>query len=95
MSRLNTRPSNKDKHPGLPDLSPQRRSPAQKRADDKRAAEEKQAKEDAQKQGIRRLAEAEECAMQKTKMRPGPRPRTGTSSAGKHMHMMNVELNRC
>jgi hypothetical protein len=53
MSQPNTQPNNKDKHPGVIDLSPQRCTPAHKRVDDEKAAEEKQAREDVYKAGIR------------------------------------------
>ncbi|KAI9438746.1 hypothetical protein H4582DRAFT_2076372 [Lactarius indigo] len=77
MSRLNTRPSNKNKHPGVVDLSPQRRTHGQKKADEEKTAEEKQAREETRKAGIRRLAEVEERDKQtlNTLMGPGPGPR--------------------
>ena len=100
MSRLNTRPNNKDKHPGIVDLSPQRRTPVQKKADDAKAMEEKQAREDTHKAGVRQLANVEQRAMQKLKalMTPGPGPRlsetttrgelaTADLGTGKHMHI--------
>lgn len=43
MSRMNTRPNNRDKHPGVVDLSPQRRTHVQKSTDDGKSAEDKQA----------------------------------------------------
>jgi hypothetical protein len=59
--RPNTRPTNKDKHPGRVDSSPgPRRSQLQKKADDGNSAEERQAREDTRKAGIRHLAEVEE-----------------------------------
>jgi hypothetical protein len=73
----NTRPNNKDKHPGIVDLSPPRRTQAHKRADDEKTPEEKQAQEEARQAGIRHLAEVEKRTMQKLKslMGPGPGPR--------------------
>jgi hypothetical protein len=107
MNRLQTRPNNKNKHPGIVDLSPQRRTPAQKRADDEKTAEEKQAQEDARKVGIRHLAEVEERTMQRLKamMASGPGPRVVDKIAdtapsqvastrvgmGKYMHKLYVQ----
>ena len=65
MSHLNTHPNNKNKHPGIVDLSPQRRTPIQKKADNTKAMEEKQAREGTHKAGVRQLANVEQCAMQK------------------------------
>ena len=84
MSRINTRPKNRDQHPGIVDLSPQRRTQAHKRVDDERSAEDKQAREEARKAGIRRLAEVEERNAEKLKMMatgPKPRPRMVTSAS--------------
>ncbi len=67
MSRPNTRPNNKDKHPGRVDLSPQRRTQSQKRADDEKSMEEKQAREEHHKAGVRQIAEVEECTTQRLK----------------------------
>ncbi|KAH9046393.1 hypothetical protein EDB83DRAFT_2317717 [Lactarius deliciosus] len=87
MNHLSTRAANKDKHPGVVDLSPQRRTHEQKKANDEKAAEDKQAREEARKAGIRKLAGVEERGRQKlnTLMGPGPRPRarlvTGSNMA--------------
>jgi hypothetical protein len=84
MNRLTTRTNNKDKHPGIVDLSPQRRTHTQKKADDEKAAEDKEAREGAHRAGVRQLAEVERRAMQKLKalMTPGTRPRaSGQTSA--------------
>ncbi|KAN0130534.1 hypothetical protein V8E53_009217 [Lactarius tabidus] len=72
-----TRPDNKNKRPGLVDLSPQRRTHAQKRADDEKFTEDKQAREDIRREGIRRIAEVEERTAQKMKSlgAAGPKPR--------------------
>jgi hypothetical protein len=77
MSRLQTRANNKDKHPGVVDLSPQRRTQTKKRVDDERTVEEKQFREEARKATIRRLAEIEQQSTQKVKalMAPGSGPR--------------------
>ncbi|KAI9431350.1 hypothetical protein H4582DRAFT_2085196 [Lactarius indigo] len=77
MSHLNSRPSNKNKHPGVVDLSLQRCTHGQKKADEEKTAEEKQAREETQKAGIRQLAEVEERDKQtlNTLMGPGPGPR--------------------
>ncbi|KAI9436910.1 hypothetical protein H4582DRAFT_2058382 [Lactarius indigo] len=77
MSRLNTRPSNKNKHPGVVDLSLQRCTHGQKKANEEKTVEEKQAREETQKAGICRLAEVEEHDRQtlNTLMGPGPGPR--------------------
>ncbi|KAI9432031.1 hypothetical protein H4582DRAFT_2062213 [Lactarius indigo] len=66
-----------NKHPGVVDLSPQRRTHGQKKADEEKTAEEKQAREETRKAGIRRLAEVEEHDKQtlNTLMGPGPGPR--------------------
>jgi hypothetical protein len=80
MSRPNTRPKNKDMHPGIVDLSPQRRMHAQKKANDDRSTEERQAREEAHKLSIRHLAEVEERTTQRHNMvmAPGSGPRTLT-----------------
>jgi hypothetical protein len=86
-----TRPDNKNKHPGLVDLSPQRRTHAQKRADDEKFTEDKQAREDIFREGIRCIAEVEERTAQKMKSLgvAGPKPRarmvtaTSETSTGK------------
>jgi hypothetical protein len=91
MSPLTTRPNNKNKHPGIVDLSPQRRTHTQKRADDETAAEEKQAKRDAHKAGIRRLAAAEEHAMQKMKAVMGPE--LGPRASGQTTHEASTTAN--
>jgi hypothetical protein len=77
MSRLQTCANNKDKHPGVVDLSPQRRTHTQKKADDERAAEEKQAREVARMATIRHLADIEQHTIKKFKslMAPGSGPR--------------------
>ena len=77
MSRPNTRPNNKDKHPGRVDLSPQRRTQSQKRADDEKSMEEKQAREEHHKAGVRQIAEVEERTTQRLKalMAQGAGPR--------------------
>jgi hypothetical protein len=96
MARISTRANNKDKHPGVVDLSPQRRTHTQKRADDEKAVEEKQAKEDARKAGIRQLANVEERAMQKLKalMAPGSGPRASMTAdslgVGTGKHTMDI-----
>jgi hypothetical protein len=72
---LNTRAENKNKHPGVVDLSPQRRTHAQKRADDKKSEEEKQAREAVRQAGIQHLAKVEEQTAQKMKMLMGPGPK--------------------
>lgn len=85
MSRINTRASNKDKHPGEVDLSPQRRTNAPKKASDNISAEERQAQEESRKAVIRRLAEVEARSTQKQKtlMGPGPGPRTVPKDHGR------------
>lgn len=60
MSRPNTRPNNKDKHPGMVDLSPPRRTQTHKRVENERSTEEKLASEEARQTGIRHLAQVEE-----------------------------------
>jgi hypothetical protein len=55
----NTRPSNKDKHPGIVDLSPQRHTHAQKKADDEKSEEDKLAREADRQAGIQHLANVE------------------------------------
>ncbi|KAN0129925.1 hypothetical protein V8E53_012251 [Lactarius tabidus] len=63
----NTRPSNKDKHPGIVDLSPQRHTHAQKKADDEKSEEDKLAREADRQAGIQHLA--------------NPKPRMVTANA--------------
>jgi hypothetical protein len=60
MSHHNTHPNNKDKHPGMVDLSPQRRTQTQRKVENEISAEDKQAREEARKAGICHLAEAEQ-----------------------------------
>lgn len=83
MSRMNTRPNNRDKHPGVVDLSPQRRTHVQKSADDGKSAEDKQAREEARKASIRHLAEVEERTMQRfdALMAQGSGPRRSTPAS--------------
>ncbi|KAH9071089.1 hypothetical protein EDB83DRAFT_2517683 [Lactarius deliciosus] len=78
MNRLSTRAANKDKHPGVVDLSPKRRTHEQKKADDEKAEEDKQAREETRKAGIRKVAAVEERNRQRlnTLMGPGPGPRS-------------------
>ncbi|KAH9020127.1 hypothetical protein EDB85DRAFT_1896313 [Lactarius pseudohatsudake] len=87
MSHLGTRATNKDKHPGVVDLGPQRRTHEQKKADNEKTAEDKQAREETRKAGIRKLTGVEERDRQRlnTLMGPSPRPRprpvTGSNMA--------------
>ena len=83
MSRMNTRPNNRDKHPGVVDLSPQRCTHVQKSADDGKSAEDKQAREEARKASIRHLAEVEERTMQRfdALMAQGSGPRRSTPAS--------------
>jgi hypothetical protein len=55
MNRHNTRPNNKDKHPGMVDLSLQRRTQTQRKVENKISAEDKQAREEARKAGVKIL----------------------------------------
>ena len=73
---MNTCADNKDKHPGVIDLSPQRCTQAQKRANDEKSEEEKQARDAVHQAGIHHMAEVEERTAQKMKtlMGPGPKP---------------------
>ena len=77
--------SNKDKHPGIVDLSPQRRTQAQKKADDEKTMEEKQAQQTAHKAGIHQLAKVEEHTTEKLRvilaLGPGPQVVVNKSSA--------------
>jgi hypothetical protein len=59
-----TRPDNKNKHPRLVDLSPQRHTHAQKRADDEKFTEDKQAREDICREGIGCISKVEERTAQ-------------------------------
>jgi len=52
MSHPNTHLNNRDKHPGVVDLSPQRCTQSQKRADNEKTKEEKQAGEEVHKAWI-------------------------------------------
>lgn len=85
MSRMTTRPANKDKHPGEVDVSPQRRTTTQKRVADNVSAEERQVREETRKNTIRQLAEVEECTSQRLKalMAQGPGPRIDPKDHGR------------
>jgi hypothetical protein len=61
MSHMTTQPSNKDKHLGEVDLSPQRHTNIQKKVANHVSAEEKQAQEESHKSMIQCLTEEEEC----------------------------------
>ncbi|KAF8267185.1 hypothetical protein EI94DRAFT_1701211 [Lactarius quietus] len=78
MSCLNTCASNKDKHPGMVDMSPPRHAPApsRKKVIDEQTPEDKLAREESCMAGIGKLAEIEEHNAQKLKtlMAPGLKP---------------------
>jgi hypothetical protein len=87
MSHHNTCPNNKDKHPGMVDLSLQRRTQTQRRVENELSAEDKEAREEARKAGILCLGKAEQRSTEKMKslMAIGSRPKacmvTSASSA--------------
>jgi hypothetical protein len=76
MSCITTHASNKDKHPGIVDVSPTRCAPVCKKVDNQESAEEKQAREEAHRAGICHIAKVEECNAEKLKalMASGPKP---------------------
>ena len=98
----NTRPENKNKRPGIVDLSPQRRKSTYKKPADEKSTEDQQT-EESRLAGIRHVADIEERNREKLKhlMAPGPKPRprivtaasnTASSTSvgkGKHIHILS------